>query len=713
MTRLLRLVLPTLPLVVGALLGSLPGRAQESSDARYAFADTTLLRDTLGIHFDRSLFRIADSLRLAPDTLRALSIRYRYAPARLVALSDSLHLPVDSVGVHLERERFNPLGLAAKAPTQFTYNTTYNVQKNRGTWMNASDYSVGFGPVTVRNSTNIQVDRSKTGDLTNLYLNRSSTTEGGWRVRPGVSIGGRAVLSRNRYDDAATVGNVGERRDEYQLALRTKHPSMQGLDAELNLFSGLLDLASSAQNKRGFSNNLDGRMRYAPRRWLSQELSGSLSGNVARSRFPDSARVLSTHDFLSNLRGGLHLNQSAPVELNSTFNYRNGRTETPTATGVQTIAQRGIDFDASLMMRRDNDRYVQLTQNVGSSHQATVLNGETARGLHGFAAEGRYALRGWSLEGRFSTDFTRLESPQVTDSGGYTQRVRVRALEGALSRPLMARLTARLSGRISLTSGRVDTLGGYRPSQVPNDVLQRTVRVEGTYQASHGLGSTVAFEVSRTELVNIPSSTSSANNVLRTYHADWRWTYALMPGLTVNQSNVLAANYTNYAFRPPQEDQLQLEYTTMTTLNAVLSPRLSMDLTHTSQTLPSGNYVPGPGDVRYFSPADERREFRLDGRITYGPSPAISFSFEPRYRASDRDGTLNGVQSPQRRDRSLYFVGAANLNLPVGPKGRLSGNIGRTYQGDRATSFANGTPQPNPRSQFDFWAGSLQFSWQL
>ena len=43
-------------------IGALPGRAQEGSGARYAFADTTLLRDTLNLSFPR-LFPLADSLQ--------------------------------------------------------------------------------------------------------------------------------------------------------------------------------------------------------------------------------------------------------------------------------------------------------------------------------------------------------------------------------------------------------------------------------------------------------------------------------------------------------------------------------------------------------------------------------------------------------------------------------------------------------------------------
>src|SRR4029453_4020048 len=98
-------------LLVPALLVAasvLPGRAQENVSGHYAFADTTLLRDTLGLSF-QGLFRLADSLEIAPDSLRAHSIRYRVPLQRLVVLADSMHVAVDSVGITLLRERFNPL----------------------------------------------------------------------------------------------------------------------------------------------------------------------------------------------------------------------------------------------------------------------------------------------------------------------------------------------------------------------------------------------------------------------------------------------------------------------------------------------------------------------------------------------------------------------------------------------------------------------------
>src|SRR5512143_4074255 len=98
--RLATLVLPLL-LLLPLTMGS--SRAQSSnSDSRYLFADTTLVRDTLGITFER-LFPLADSLRMDPADLRSLAVRYQLTLARLLKLSDSLGVIIDSVGPIMER----------------------------------------------------------------------------------------------------------------------------------------------------------------------------------------------------------------------------------------------------------------------------------------------------------------------------------------------------------------------------------------------------------------------------------------------------------------------------------------------------------------------------------------------------------------------------------------------------------------------------------
>src|SRR6266850_5976411 len=119
MNRASRLLLLLVPLVFGWLSHARPGSAQEGSTARFAWADTTLLRDTLDLKFDR-LFPLADSLRIRPDTLRALSIRYDLSLERLVVLADSLRAPVDSVGVMLLREQFSPLAVRSSSVNSFS-----------------------------------------------------------------------------------------------------------------------------------------------------------------------------------------------------------------------------------------------------------------------------------------------------------------------------------------------------------------------------------------------------------------------------------------------------------------------------------------------------------------------------------------------------------------------------------------------------------------
>jgi len=86
----------TIPRIVLALLFAVlawaavtrPVRAQATPEGRFAFADTTLLRDTLDLHFD-GLFVLAESLRVTPDSLRAWSIRMRTPIAHVAYLADS------------------------------------------------------------------------------------------------------------------------------------------------------------------------------------------------------------------------------------------------------------------------------------------------------------------------------------------------------------------------------------------------------------------------------------------------------------------------------------------------------------------------------------------------------------------------------------------------------------------------------------------------
>ena len=701
-------------LLVPALLVTayvLPGRAQEDLSGRFAFADTTLLRDTLGLKFG-GLFHLADSLEIEPDTLRALSIRFRLSLPRLLGLADSLHVPVDSVGVTLERERFNPLAARTAAVNDFAYNTTYNLQQTRSSWINGSDYNFVLGSLFVRNVTTIQLDRFETGGGTALWQTRDANTEVGWRLSPDYSLGGRAVLNRFVSDDPSTPNGVGENRGEYQLSLRTRHKPTRSINSELNLFAGALELRNAEQEKRGWSAESNGRYRQTSGRWFVHELTGRINANLSRVHLISSSLRENSRDLIGNLNGNLSLFNQSRVGLRSTYNVQTSDVGQPDALGqISRVKSSRAGVDAALRTKIGEDGYVSLTQRLGHNDQVTALNGPSSRNSNGLSLESRTTWWGWGLESRFQSDFAHAETPQASSTGGYGERATTRQLEGTLTRRLFGHLNTRVNARIGLNSYRYEVIREYETPPISRDQAQQSYLIEGTYVFTEELNSGVSLEVARNQLVNIPSASAAANNTLRTYRAEWRWTYRLLSGLTATQRNTLGANYTSYNFLAGA-DRVALDYGTVTTLNAVLTPRLSFDLSHSGQVQPSGNWSRQVDGLYYFQPADESRIFSLSSRIQYTPSPALSFTLMPSFRSSDRDGTVNGVSSPQRENRNLNVLGTANLNLPVGQRGTLSGSVGRTYFADRSITFASGVPTPSPRSELDYWTGALQFSWR-
>src|SRR5437867_6570010 len=221
MFRLRRIAVLIVPLALGVILATSPARAQEPVSVRYAFSDTTLLRDTLGLRFPR-LFPLSDSLQILPDTLRALSIRYLWSLERLVTLADSLGVPVDSVGPVLQREQAYVLNASHGTHNSFSYNTGYTVGQTQSAWTNTTEYGLQHGPVFMHNSTTVELDRYRVGALTSVRQSRLSATEQGWRYSPEFSLGGRVGLERLNNRDPTTARSYGETTNEYQISMRSR-----------------------------------------------------------------------------------------------------------------------------------------------------------------------------------------------------------------------------------------------------------------------------------------------------------------------------------------------------------------------------------------------------------------------------------------------------------------------------------------------------------
>jgi len=715
MSRPRRLALLLLPVALQVLLAAFPGHAQQGTSSRFAFADTTLLRDTLSLHFDR-LFPLADSLALTPDTLRALSVRYRLSLDRMVWLADSLRMPVDSVGVYLERERYNPLASTVRRLTTFKYGTTYQVAQASQIWTNNADFNMVLGPLFLRNTTNVELDRFRAGTRTTKRQTRLSNTEAGWRFSQGLSVGARANLNRFTSIDPGSINNQGETKNEFQLSVRTRQQPRPSLRSDFNVFGGLLDLSGLQQVKRGVSGDVNGTVRLQTR-YVTHDLTGQVTGNVSRTRLPSAPTSVGTNDVSNNLRGTLGLLPGLPVGINVNYNIRRIRVETPTDTTILRLRTQSSGADVTLRLRQDNDRYLNATGRFGDQQQAsgTVLNSRSSRKDLALGLDGRYLLRGWNLDGRFSLGTTRSEYPAraVTAGGatvGYGESLKVATIDVTLSRNLTPKIVVKANGNVSLNAYRYYLFGNYPNPPANKDQYRQGYRLEGQYRFSDRFDSGLALDVSRNVLVNIPAASTGGNNEVRSYRAEWQWNYRMLPGLTATQRNTITADYTHYNFTPGN-DRLSLDYSTLTRLNAVFSPRFTLDVTHNSRTQPSGTYTLFPDGNFYLSRSDRSEDYTLSARLSYTPSPFFSLTVSPGYQANDRQGSVGGDLVPQRNSRGLNFTGGANLNLPIGRKGRLTGDVSRIFRTDRSINYTGS--QQTTRTLSDFWGGNLELTWEL
>ena len=712
MNRLRRLALLLVPVVAGMVSASLPGRAQQNtSSGRYAFADTTLLRDTLGLHFDR-LFPLADSLRTTPDTLRALAIRYAVPIERIVMMADSMRAPVDSVGVRIERERYNPLATNIQSITEFNYGSGYNVLQNQNTWNNNLNTRIVRGTAFFSNVTTITMIRVMSSRSTSQKQTRHSENEVGWRVTPNGSIGLRAVFDRFTSDDPSTIYNIDQPSAQYQLSVRTRQQPGPRVSSEVNLLSGYLNLEDAQQLKKGGSAEVNGHVTADYGDLATHDLSGSLSGDLSRIMLKQKLVTQDTHDLTQTLHLTSILWPSGRASLSGDVNYRNFFNQTPDDSDrIQNARNANLDMTGTLRLRGAGDRQLNLADTYSSATTTSaVLNGQSSRHGSSLAIDGRTPLFGGTLEGRFGHDFTNSATPQLSDSGGYGERSENRSLEGALSRQLGRKLTTRLTGRIALARYRYYTIGRYITLPVPRDQAQQTYRIEVIYTPSADFNMNPALEVGRIELDQLPSSSVLANNVARTYRMQFNWTFHLLRNLTATQQNSALASYSDYPFNGVN-NRLTLDYITNTTLNAVLSPRLTLDLRHVAESVQGGNYLVQPDGLDYFLPADDTKIYTLSTTLNWTPITGISLSIGPNYSLNRRYGTSNGVAVLQRDNGNLTILGTASLNLAIGSRGKLTGNLGRQYQDNLTTAY--GTNASSVKSQFDYWTSNLQFTWHL
>ena len=213
----------------------------------------------------------------------------------------------------------------------------------------------------------------------------------------------------------------------------------------------------------------------------------------------------------------------------------------------------------------------------------------------------------------------------------------------------------------------------------------------------------------RIALVNLPSASVLSNNVARSYRAEWSWTFRLLPDLTATQSNSVVASYNDYPFNG-QNNRLTLDYTTTTTLDAVLTPRLTVDLNHFAESQQAAITCCRRTGRAVSRPRTTRRTTRSVHGSPGAPVTGVSLAIEPRYRLNRRLGTVNGCGADEFGQQPATHRERGSQH-PARETRKAEWQHGRFYQDDLSRSF--GTTLSNVKSQADNWTSNLQLTWHL
>ena len=739
--------LALLALILGCFLGGRPAVCLAQTtfppsnfDPRYATWDTTLVRDTLGLTFER-LFPLSDSLRVKPEDLKFLSTRWRWSLGRLVKMADSMDVPIDSVGPIIDRERFNPLANVSTR-TSMSYVSRYSPSASGDDWQNTLDHTLVHGAIVSNSHVDIDLHQNGRGGSNGRTEARTATSTINWKFSPRYSLG--TSLSSIRNDNVSPSGLYGraDRNNALGLVANSRPPSWRGFTPNL---SGTFDLNNVDQigfQKRGWRVSSQGQLQYSSP-WVSHnlQLRGSSSDFSASPTDPDPLDEIfypnaRTRESDAHLGGTLTALRGKPVEFN--LNYQLDNTRIHSLTAVNDTTRQFVPDTTTTITPHTNsplNRSATSTVNAqvriqpvsygsmdlgwktgsSSTENTTLVTSNNSGDNTALTASSRLDLVGGiTVQGNFTSSKDDVRYPKRDfPRGGYAQNQHRHDLGGTITVPVAALFTMTVETDIQLTSLRYSRLGNPLSIPVANDNASQFYRIQISPPAiKQRLSNTIGLKVSRSQQVNLPAASTAGNTSERTYSASWSWSYLLLSGLTANQTNSLVADYTSFPFAPTGNN-VSLNYTTITTIDANVGPRLNIHTTHTSQFQPKGNYRPlVPADpAEYLSLSDEFQNYALDMNINYSVLPPfLTLNAHPSYAANTRSTSQSGALSPQRKSKSLNFGWGASVNIPVTSKGSLQGSLSRTDNSSRQIEYDASGMHVRPRSSTQSLFGTMTFT---
>ena len=707
-------------------------------DPRYATWDTTLVRDTLGLTFER-LFPLADSLNRKPEDLKLMSVTYRWTLGRLVKMADSLDQPIDSVGPIMDRERFNPLANVA-AINSMQYVSTFAPAASGNSWTNDVNYNITRGKLSSQNHMTVQQQQNGQGGRNGSDETRTAQTALNWRFSPRMSAGGSALAT---LVDNIRIGGVNDRADrtyEYSLTTNGRPAAIWGVSSTFYSNLGISDITQITQTKRGFKLDAGGTARFGTS-WFTHDLrfTGTTQSYRASVTDPNPTDDLfypdaNTRDGSTHLAGTLTALRGRPVELNVNYQIDNNRVHNLTAVNDTSLIAVGATTDTTIsphtnspLSRTDNGSInaqvriapvsfgnLDLAWKAGNSsiESSTLVTSNNSGTNQSFTAGSRLQFgSGINLQGNFLVGTTDSRYP----ARGYLQNREDRKLNGTATILVGSLFTVNLDADIELSQLRYSAIGTATSLLPPNDFAEQYYKIGlSPAPGPHRMTNTLSLKVDRQQSVNLLAASTASNRNGRTYTAFWSWSYLLLPGMSANQTNTLVADYTAYPFSVTS-NRASLSYSTLTTIDANLGPRCKITTTHTATFQPQGSYRPRvPGDpTEYLSLTDETKSYILGMNIDYTVISPLTLNLQPNYSSSGRNTSQTGTLAPLQRSKTFTFSFGATLNVNVGGNGRLVGSLSRRDNSSQITSYSQNGIRIQPTSTTRSLSGTLTYTLTL
>ncbi len=598
------------------------------------------------------------------------------------------------------------VSLARRSGRRFApaYTSKYDINRNTDSWTQTLNFSTWSGAMDLTNATTISIGKDKTLDRDRR--NNTNNLTLGYQFPNGIKASGTLGIIRNSTVDAGRT-DTQQNSENVNVGVQYARPLPGGIAATFRAGAGTthdvwVDPATSDRTSLG--PHADASANFTAKRLADW----SLNTSVRTSRLQSTESTTNTTTSDHNLSGN--------IALNATFNVR-GFDPWRVTVGNQLQRTQYPFREGSIVLQETND-------NV--SRDVTLATGMTPRPR--LKLGGSISYRNNDINREFDTErsqqsidralrgtlaYAFRDSTRV-DFRGETSRARSlyddvnriflngttfnSSMGGAVRRPLGRRAAFDAAGSYALQSFQFDDTVLNTDDR---DILRGDLAAKVDYSPTKKIVTFLRFSFQHNQTVFIDASKSGTNQTQQVYSILPSFEYRFNPRVSFREEASAIANATYFDFN---EDNNRLSRTTelRSTIDAMVMPRLTVNLRHSLRFLQDGSYRRADDGVRRFGKARDDRSRDITFRADYRVIQGVSVNFRQNKRVSDI--TTFQQQGTQLRETTVSndFT-EIEMGCQVNRTLRMGATVGanvRRYQSWNDRDSHN-----------NYWVGSINFGY--